>query len=173
MTLGELFTRIGDNPAYVLFFFCIIPFAALLAGLLGKGEGHLTPWKQLYAVLVYLTCIPGIFAITLNIYLFAFERRSIFDTDIYTQILPFLSMILTLWIIRQNVDFDHIPGFDKISALITVIAATLVLMWVFERTHIIIFSYMPIGVALLIFVVLLLVIRYGWKVMFRTRRANS
>ncbi len=170
MTLGELFALIGDNPAYVLFFFCIIPFAALLAGLLGKGEGHLTPWKYLYSALVYLTCVPGIFSITLNVYLFAFERRSIFATDIYTQILPILSMILTLWLIRRNVAFDYIPGFEKISALITVIAATLILMWIFERTHIIVFSYMPISVALLIFVGLLLLIRYGWKVMFRTGR---
>lgn len=173
MTLRELFALIGDNPAYLIFFFCILPFAALLAGLLGKGEGHLTPWKHLYAVLVYLSCVPGIFAITLNIYLFAFERRSIFDTDIYTQILPFLSMIFTLWLIRRNVDFDHIPGFDKISALITVIAATLILMWVFERTHIIFISYLPIGVALLIFVGLLLIIRYGWKVMFKTNRKEA
>jgi len=169
MTLGELFNLIGNNPAYVLFFFCIIPFAALLAGLLGRGEGHLTPWKYLYAVLVYLICVPGIFAIAFNVYLFAFERGSIFDTNIYTQISPILSMILTLWIIRQNVDFDHIPGFDKISALITVIAATMILMWIFERTRIIVFTSIPFSVAILIFVGLLLVIRYGWKVMFRTR----
>ena len=53
MTLQQLFDLISGNPAYILFYFAIIPFAALLANLLGKGEGHLSPWKFLYAILIF------------------------------------------------------------------------------------------------------------------------
>ena len=73
MTLREFFQLLADNHLYVIFFFTIIPFAAWLAGLLGKGEGHLAPWKFLYSTLIYLVCVPGIFAVSLDVYLFLFE----------------------------------------------------------------------------------------------------
>jgi hypothetical protein len=58
MTLKELFTCISQNPDFILFYFLIIPLTALLTGILGKGEGHLSPWKYLYAFLIYLVSIP-------------------------------------------------------------------------------------------------------------------
>lgn len=68
MTLQELFNLIAEHPAYIIFYFVVIPFAAFIAGLLSKGEGHLAPWKILYAILIYAVCIPGIFAVTLDVY---------------------------------------------------------------------------------------------------------
>lgn len=166
MTLREFFDLLAENHVYVIFYFFIIPFAAWLAGLLGKNEGHISPWKYLYSALIYLVCVPGIFAVTLDIYLFLFEKRSIFDTDIYTQILPIVSMIATLMIIRRNVDFDAIPGFEKLSGLMTMISATLIIMWFVDRTHIVVFSYLRFEVVVLIFIGLLLVIRFGWSRFF-------
>ncbi len=163
MTLQELLALIGENPSYILFYFCIIPFAAILAGILGKGEGHIAPWKFLYSMLVYMICVPGIFAVTLSVYVFLFEKRSIFETDIYMQILPVISMIATLLIIRKNVDLDHIPGFGKLSGLVMVIFAALAIMWFIDRTRIWVISYLPFSYLLLIFVVLLIVIRFGWS----------
>jgi hypothetical protein len=107
--------------------------------------------------------VPGIFAVTLSVYVFVFERRSIFQTDIYTQILPVLSMIGTLLLIRRNVDLDLIPGFDKITGLIMMITATFALMWVLDKTHIWVVSFLPFWQGILIFIGLLLVIRWGWS----------
>jgi hypothetical protein len=163
MTLGELFQRVSENPVNVVFYFTVIPFAAALAAWLGKGEGHLSPWKYLYSALIYLVCVPGIFAVTLSVYLFLFERRSIFDTNIYTQLLPVLSMIVTLLLIRKNVDFDAIPGFGRISSLITIVLAAILIMWFVDRTHIVVFSYLRIEYVLLIFVGLFLLIRTAWS----------
>lgn len=163
MTLGELFQQVSQQPVYVVFYFTVIPFAAALSGWLGKGEGHLSPWKYLYAALIYLVCVPGIFSITLNVYLFLFERRSIFDTNIYTQLLPVVSMIGTLLIMRRNVDFDAVPGFDRLSGLVTIVSATLIIMWFIDRTHIVVFSYLRFEYVLLIFAVLLVLIRFGWS----------
>ncbi len=166
MTLRELFDLVGNNPLYILFYFAIIPFAALLANVLGKGEGNLSPWKYLYSILIYAVCVPGIFAVTLSIYYFLFEKRSILDTDVYIQILPIVSMVLTLLIIRRNADFDYIPGFDKLSGLMMMIAATLGIMWFVDRTRIYAITYLRFEVVLLIFFALLLVIRFGWSRIF-------
>lgn len=163
MTLQEFFDWLAIHPGWVLFFFLIIPVAAALAGWIGKGEGHLSPWKYFYTLLVYLVCIPGIFAVFLNIYLFLFERRSVMETDVFTQVLPIFSMIGSIAIIRNNVDLDLVPGFGKLSGLFTLISAILIIMFFIDRTHIIAITYIPIGWLLLIFVGLLIVARYSFK----------
>ena len=166
MTLGEFFEMIGRNPNLVLFYFIALPLTAFLAGVLGKEEGHLSPWKYLYSTIIFLVCVPGIFAITLNIYMFLFERRSIMDANLYTQVLPVFLMLFTLWIISRNVKFEEIPGFNKISGLVMIIAAVLLVMWIMEKTHIIAITFMPFYYVFIIFGVLFLAIRFGMKKMW-------
>jgi hypothetical protein len=166
MTLQSFFELLAANPAILIFFFIACPMTALLAWLLGRNQGHISPWKYLYTFLVYAICIPGIFSVTLNVYLFLFEKQSIFEADIWTQVLPIVSMILTLWLIRNNVQFDDVPGFDKLSGLLIMIGALLFLMWIIDRTHIIAISIIPFYHVLLIFLVLLIAVRFGWSKLF-------
>lgn len=166
MTLGDFFIALSDNPSVICFLFVAVPLTAFLAFIFGKNEGAKSPWKHLYTILVYLTCIPGIFAVTLNVYLFLFERQPILDSNIFTQILPILSMIITLWLVRKNVSFDDIPGFDKIGGLIMILAALIVFMWILEKTHILAITVVPFSSFLILFIVLLVVIRFGWKKVF-------
>jgi len=163
MTLGEFFKLCGDNPVLLLGFFFLVPIIALLALFFSKGEGHLSPWKYLYSVLIYLVAIPGIFAVTLSIYLFLFERRSIMDTNLYTQVLPIVSMLATFILIRKQVDLDLVPGFGKLSGLITIIAVLMVLMWIIDKTHIYSITFMPFYAVILILVIGFLLIWSGLK----------
>jgi len=163
MTLQQLFQRIGENPNFLLFYFLIIPIAAVIAGVLGKGEGHLSPWKYLYATLIYLVCVPGIFAVTLNVYFFLFERGDVMQTDIYIQILPVVIMLLTIFVIRRNVDLSILPGFYKISGLWFMLFATKFLMWLLEKIRIVVFSYLPFQYLIGIFTILFALIYLGWK----------
>jgi hypothetical protein len=163
MTLREFFDYLGDNPAVVLAYFLGIPFTALIAGILGRGEGNQSPWKYLYTALIYLVSVPGIFAVALSVYLFLFERGSIMNTNVLLQLLPILSMVLCLSIIRRNADFDQIPGFGKLSSLITMISAVFVLMYVLDRLHLVAWVHMPVQYFLLIVVGLILVFRFMLK----------
>lgn len=166
MTLQDFFDICSDRPEFIGFFFVALPLTAFLAGIFGKGEGHLSPWKYLYSFLVYAATIPGIFAILLNVYFFLFERQPIMETNVYTQILPILIMVFTLWLIKRNVAFDDIPGFDRISGMMMVTLVILALMWVLDRTQIIAVTFMPFQQVLLILIGLLLVARWGMKRMF-------
>jgi hypothetical protein len=163
MTLSEFFDYLGANPTLVLAYFILPPLTALMAGWMGRGEGGQSPWKYLYMVLVYLVCIPGIFAAALSIYLFLFERGSIMNTNMYTQVLPLLSMVGTLVLIRRNTDFDAIPGFGKLSSLMLMIGAVFFLMYLLDRTHLI--AFVRVHVAYLIAIVLgmLLLFRFALK----------
>lgn len=163
MTLQQLFDQIGQYTSYIFLFFLLIPVTAVLAGLLGKGEGHLSPWKYLYAVLIYLVSVPGIFAVALNIYFFLFQRRDILQTDLYIQVLPVIIMLATILIIRRNVALSLIPGFGRISGLWFMLFATMFLMWLLEKINIVVFSYLPFTSLLLIFVVIFGLIYLGWR----------
>jgi hypothetical protein len=163
MTLGDFFRISSENPSVLMFYMIAVPLTALLALILGRGEGHLTPWKYLYSILVYLTCIPGIFAITLSIYLFLFERRSIMDTNVYTQIVPVLSMVVTLLLIRKNVSLDVVPGFGRLSGLIMIITAVIALLWILDRMRILAITIIPFSWFLIIFMVIILIAIIGVK----------
>ena len=163
MTLENFFKLVGENPSYVLLYFSLIPLTAFIAGMLGNGEGDISPWRELYAVLIYLVCIPGIFSFMLGVYSFLFERYSVYQTDILSQILPVCSMVITLLLIKRNVSFDAIPGFKKLSGLVSLIGATFVFMWFIDRTHIFAITYIPFWQVLALFAVLFFIIRFGWK----------
>ncbi len=167
MTLRAFFDLVAENPFYLLVFFLLLPFTAILAGWLGREEGHLSPWKYLYSFLVYAVSVPGIFALTLNIYLFLFERQSIWDLNLYTQVLPVVSMIATLLIIKKNVSLDAVPGFDRLSGLLIVIFVALCILWFIDRTRILVFSYLPVSQAFLIFLALLFALMFGVRRAFK------
>jgi len=161
MTLGEFFELCSNSPALVISYFVGIPAIAFLAMLLSRGKGGDSPWKYLYAVLIYLVCVPGIFAFTLNAYLFLFENMRILDTNLYTQVLPILSMIVTIWIITKSTSLDNVPGFDKLAGLLILIAVIFILMWILDKTRILTFTYIPFTYVVLILAGLLLLGRWG------------
>jgi hypothetical protein len=164
MTLRELFDYLSVNPEMVVAYFLLMPTVALLAGFIAKDEGHLSPWKYLYAIMVFFVCIPGIFAATLAVYLFLFERGgSIYNVNLLTQVLPIGSMIATLSIIRRNVAFEQIPGFGKLSDLMMMIASIIVLMYFLDRLHLIAWIHVPVQWLFIIVVGFLLLFRYGLK----------
>jgi hypothetical protein len=167
MTLGDFFNMIGENPQIIVFYFVAMPLTAFLAGLLGKNEGHLVPWNYLYSFLIYAVSIPGIFAVSLAIYLFLFEKGSIMKANIYTQVLPVLCMFITYSIIRKNVSFNDIPGFNKISGLIFMLSVLIIFMWVLEKTHLLVITFLPFWQFLLFFVGILVILRFAWMRMFR------
>lgn len=161
MTLQDCFNLLAANPIVIIFFFCAVPLTAMLACELDRGDSHLSPWKYLYATLVYLVTIPGMFAVILTIYLIVFEGRSVMRTDIYTQILPIVSMLLTLFIIKKNVNLDEIPGFDRLSGFMIIVFAILTIFWVLDKTRIVAFTHFPFYYIVLLFVGLVLLAVYG------------
>ena len=163
MTLAQFFEVCSKNASITLFYFIATPLTALLAGIFGKGEGHLSPWKYLYSFLIYAVTIPGIFAVSLSVYMFFFERGSIMEANIFTQILPIVSMFLTLSIIRRNVELDQIPGFGRLSSLKLMVTIVLIVMWILEKTNLFVFTYMPFWQFILMLVAVFVVLRFLFK----------
>jgi hypothetical protein len=166
MTLRDVFEYVSAHPAVFIMFLMALPALAYLCGQWIAGNEKALPWLNIYAVLVYLACIPGIFAVTLNVYLFLFERQSIWEMNFVTQVLPVLSMVLTLMLIKRKVPFGMIPGFGKLSGFMTIITAMMGIMWFIDRTRIYAITFVPFSYIVVGFVVLLVLIRWGWSKIF-------
>lgn len=163
MTLKEFFDLLAANPAWIIAYFAFVPLLAVLTAVWSGEKGHRPPASIIYSILIYLVTVPGIFALTLSVYFFLFERRSILQTDIFTQILPVLSMVATIFIIRRSVSLDRIPGFERLSGLMVLIAALMSIGWFLDRLRLIAFTYIPFQYILIGFFVVLFLIRFGWK----------
>ena len=163
MTIKDVFLSISENQNYAIVFFAVIPIFAFLVGLIGGQKDHLAPWKYIYSGLIYLVSIPGIFAVGFNLYLFLFQRRDIMETELLIQVLPIVSMLVTIAIMRNNIKLEFIPGFDKISGLWLMLFATMFFMWLLEKIHIVVFSFLPFQYLLGIFGVLFVIIYFGWR----------
>ena len=163
MTLRQFFDWVQSQPGIILYYFLILFAITLLAGWFAKDQGQTYPWNWLYAIIIYLVCIPGIFAITLSVYFFLFEKRSIMDTELLLQVLPIFMMFLTLYIIRKNVDLNYIPGFEKLSSLMLIITILLSFMWIIDRTQLYAISFVPFYYILIVLIAGIFFMRQALK----------
>ena len=163
MTLGELFDYLAAHPVLILGVLLLPVLTALFAGIVGRGRGYTEPWRTVYAVCIYASCVPGIFALSLLVYLFLFERQSVFALDLVTQLAPIIAMTATVLLVRRNVDLDYVPGFDRLSGLLAAIAGVFFLMYVVERFRWITFTYLPAGAVLLVFAAVLAAVVWGGR----------
>ena len=159
MTIQDLINLLNKHQLVLIVVFCAIPFGAFLSGLFqgdrNCGESKI---KYLYSVLIYLSCIPGIFSAVLTAYSLFFLRVDLLRVNFLVYILPIISMIATLKIIKRKNSFDDIPGFDRILGLMLMMGVSFVVAFIVYRTVVFIGFIGGLGgllvVALVVFILL-------------------
>ena len=139
MAVENLLTYL--NGRYLLLFgiFTAIPVLSLcLRFIHGRNRGIHSPWKYLYAFFIYAGCLPGIFSAVLTAYSLLFLRANMLALDLLVYVLPILSMIATLLVVRKAVDFRDIPGFNRLSGLMLMIGASFLIAFILDRFRIIV-----------------------------------
>lgn len=137
MTIRELMNLAGHHPLALMLVFLASPLAAWLLGLMHpRGQGGRAPWKYFSAVLVYLTCVPGMFAAVITAYVMFFSRENLLDANLLVSFLPIISMVATLILIRKNVSFDQVPGFDRLSGLMAMVGCSFAIALAIQKTNI-------------------------------------
>lgn len=170
MTLQELFDLAGEYPQQIIFIFALLPIAAYILPQFSQDKSYNNPWKMIYSFLVYTACIPGVFAVTLTLYSFLFEQKSMLDVNLFVYFLPIVSMIITLMTLSNQLTIERIPGFDKLSGLIFIIAATFITLLVIQKTRIWVMFHGTMTSLVVIFIVLFIVFRVGWSRITRSRK---
>ncbi len=161
MTLRDIFQHITANPKSLYYYFLGLPFICFLLFFLIKNPYNSIKIKWVFSALLFLSVMPGIFSLTLNIYSFLFEKQSILDLNLYTQVMPIVSMFFCLYLIKSTLPFAYIPGFEKLSLIFMLIFGLMAVMWIIDRTHILVISIIPISYIFVGFLLLILFLRYG------------
>ena len=168
MTLRQWIDWLAGESIWAGAYLLALPALALLLGLaLPRGKGNEGPWKYLYSALVYGACVPGMFAATLTLYLMLFVGQNLLDVNALVTFGPLVSMALTLAIASRTVEFRPLPGFGRLSGLMTVLGLTFGLLFALSRTRLwIVFGgsiFLLIGIAAFVFAL----IRWGAHMAFR------
>jgi hypothetical protein len=170
MTTRELIQWSGQHPAVLLAMFVAPPLLAWLLGKVhGKENGKLAPWKYLYSVLVYLACVPGMFAGVITAYTLFFSRENLLDANLLVYFLPIVSMVATLVLIRKNVSFEDVPGFDRLSGLMVMVGCSFVIALAIEKTRIFLFFGGSIGMLFALAAGIFALLKWGTYMLFRRR----
>ncbi|TPW19627.1 MAG: hypothetical protein FD126_2497 [Elusimicrobia bacterium] len=136
-----------------------IPAAAFALGRAHPaGEGGRDPWRRAYTALVYAACVPGTFSASLVAYSLFFTHENLLDVSIAVYFAPIVQMALSLAVMRRNVDFEEVPGFDKVWGLMGVLGTTFLSVLFLQQTRIVMLfhgSFLVLaGFAAVFFVVL-------------------
>ncbi len=139
MSIQDIINSISQHNYILIIIFFAIPLLAYLGVLLqGRTPCKDSKIKYLFSILVYLACIPGIFSAVLTGYVVFFLRGNLLRVNFLVYILPIISMIATLLIIKKKNTFDDIPGFDRILGLMLLIGISFAVSLLAYRTIVII-----------------------------------
>ena len=168
MTTRELIQLSDHHPLALAIAFVLPPLAAWLCGRVhGAGQGGNAPWKYCYSILVYLACVPGMFAGVLTGYALFFTKENLLDVSILVYLLPILSMIVTLALIRKNVSFEAVPGFERLSGLMVMIGCSFAIALAIEKTRIWLFFGGSIDRLIVLAVGVFALLKWGTYMLFR------
>ena len=137
MSVRDIIYAIDQNSGVAIAFLAAVPILASMMGAVhGAGNGARSPWRYFYSVLVYAACVPGIFAATIAGYSLFFRNADMLSASLVAFVLPIISMIVTLAVIKRAVNLDDIPGFERIEGLMLMLFCSFVLALIVQRTGI-------------------------------------
>ena len=169
MTTREFIGLADEHPVAVCAAFLLPPALAWLCSLLhGKDRGGQSPWKYFYSVLVYAACVPGLFSSVVTAYTLFFSRENLMDVNLLVYLLPIVSMIVTLVIIRKHVSFDDVPGFDRLSGLMVMIGCSFGVMLAIDKTRIFVWFGGSIEKLFLLAAGVFALLKWGAYMLFRS-----
>ncbi len=170
MTLNDLIRQADEHSLALAGTFVAAPVVAWVTGRLHQpGQGGAAPWKYVYAVLVYLACVPGMFASVLTAYALFFGHENLLNVNLLVYFLPIVSMVVTLIFIRKNVSFDAVPGFDRLSGLMVMVGCSFAVALAIQKTNIWLLFGGSIEWLVALAVGVFALIKWGTYMLFRRR----
>lgn len=121
------------------------------------------PLAYAWSAVVYAVCVPGIFALTLILYTAFFLRGDMLKLDLLTSLAPVVLMAVTLPLVKRKVSIRALPGIDRLSGLVMILAATFTTFIVLDRLRVMVVFHGSIWTMLALGVGLFLLFRFGWN----------
>lgn len=171
MSINDLVKNIEQFNLYYAIYLLVLPLLSFVYHYVYTlGRGELSPHKYVYATLIYLTSIPGIFGTILTGYTLFILRGNLLNVNLVVYFLPIISMITTIIFIRREVNLDNIPGFEKLSGLFTTLGVTFILTLILLKTRIFLFFGGSIGTFFLLLIFLFALLKWGTYMLFKRKK---
>lgn len=168
MTTRDFIDMTGQYPRILIAIFVLPPVMAWFCGLVhGKDRGGTAPWKYFYSILVYLVCVPGLFASVLTAYTLFINKENLLDANTLVYFAPIVSMIVTLVFIGRNVSFDDVPGFERLSGLMVMMGCTFAIVLFIDRMHVLLWFTASMATLFLLALIVFLLLMLGSRMLFR------
>lgn len=169
MTGHELLALAGQNPQ-ALGALLGAPCAAALA----LQAAPATDWPRgplayVWSAIVYAASVPGIMAIVTLLYLGLGLHKNVLETDLLLAFGPIVAMVAVLWLVGRKVPISALPGVDRLGGMLLMLAATFAMLFMLDRTRIMVLFHGGIGSLLLIGLGLFVVFKFGFNRLFGRR----
>jgi hypothetical protein len=170
MSITDLIELADTHQLVLVAIFFVIPLFAWFVGQMHPPQnGAAAPWKYVYALLVYLTCIPGMFSGVITAYSLFFSRDNLLHVSLPVYVLPIVSMVATLVFIRRSVSFNDVPGFDRLSGLMTLVGCSFAIALAIQKTNIFLFFGGSIDRLFVLAIGVFALLKWGTAMLFRRR----
>jgi hypothetical protein len=170
MSITDLINLLSRYPMHMFAVFGFLPIFSLAYGKIHpRGSSIDFPHKYIYSILVYLSCVPGIFSSVILAYGLFFLRSNLLEANLIIYFLPIASMVLTIAIIRRNVELDYLPGSDRLVGLAALLALTFVFALLTMKTRIWILFGGSLTSLLVIMAFLFFLLKWSAHKLFRGR----
>jgi hypothetical protein len=162
MSVNDLVGALENFSLYILAVFVVIPLFTFAYGkIVKKPKGNFPPHKYVYSTLIYLSCVPGMFAAVLCAYIIFIQRSDLLDLNIVVYFVPIITMIVTMVIVSNDVELEYIPGIERLLGFFIVLGVTFTIILFVLKTRIFVFFGGSI-IGLVIFGVLMfLLLKFG------------
>ena len=133
MTVQNIISWFSNHPRLIIGYFILLTILSLIGLLLIKPKHFKPPLSYLYGILIYAVTIPGLLSLVLILYSFFFLKTNLLQLDLVTYFIPFVAMLLILWIINKTIPIKNIPGFSKLSGHYILILITFIFTYILQR----------------------------------------
>ena len=113
--------------------------------------------------------MPGLFAAVVTAYTLFFTSANLLEVNALVYLLPVVSMVVTLILLGKNVDLDAVPGFHRLSGLMTLIGVSFAIALAVSKTRVWLFFGGSIFLLFAIAAVAFVFMRWGARALFRRR----
>ena len=149
MTLQELFNFLIKNRAIIVGLMLSAPWLSWLicVAIPGKQEEPLVLNLNLGLALLSLVGEVGYLLYATN---HGGWSRVVSEADILLLLTPLYYVGVSLWVSRQRLPLSQLPAFRVVQGLGMIAAAYLFFSWILSKIRLIFWSYLPLGLFLLL-----------------------
>ena len=158
MTIQDLFLLILEYRVIVLAMMFLAPWLSYLICVLVPGTKE-EPLVLNLNLNLALICLLGEIGYLLYASHLGGWQRIVEDSEFLFLLAPVYYVGVSLWVSRQRLPLKKLPAFRALQGLGMLVAAYLLLAWLFSKIRIVLFSYLPFGF-LVVAVIALLSIGY-------------